>query len=115
MPGKEDRPRTVADARAGRLGGQGFENPRLRRGQVANGFGLTINPMEYAKEVASRELDMDLFQSEADYELRQMGGELSDMIGAEYDLRVAVYLAQDQYESALGTYNQTLHRGFRKL
>ena len=71
--------------------------------------------LEFKKEVDTRELEVDLFQSEADFELRQMGREMADLIGTERELRLTVYLAKDQLNGAQGDFDQTLWRGFRKL
>jgi len=89
--------------------------PALILDQIANGLDLAIGPMEYSKGVLQGELDSALFATETDFALRQMGREMSGVIGEEYDLRVNVYIAVDKYNRAKSNYDQVLHRGFRKL
>jgi len=69
----------------------------------------------YSKDVTERELQIDLFQLESDYELRQLGREMKAMIREERELRLALFLAKDQVNSAQGDYDAALQRGFRKL
>ncbi len=71
--------------------------------------------LDFRKNVVERKFEIDLFKLEKDYELRQLGREMQEMLRQEEELRLALFMAMDQVSSAQGTYDQTLQRGFRLL
>jgi hypothetical protein len=70
---------------------------------------------EIAKDTLQIEQEMELFKEDADYELRQLGRDMGALLREERELRLALFLAKDQVNSAQGTYDQTLQRAFRTL
>jgi hypothetical protein len=73
------------------------------------------NGYEYGIDIADLKLELDLFQSESDWELRQMGRELQGKIREERELRLAMFLAADNFGGAQLDYDAAVQKGFRKL
>jgi len=71
--------------------------------------------IEIRKELEELWLDLDLFDEDADYELRQMGRDLQGLIREERELRLAMFLAADTFGGAQLDYDATVQKGFRKL
>lgn len=76
---------------------------------------LFVDALEMRKERLELDLNLDLFEEEADYELRQMGRELQGLIRQERELRLAMFLAADNFGGAQLDYDAAVQRGFRKL
>ena len=84
--------------------------------QAIGGGAETIQTgLEFGKDVAELELDLDLFDEESDWELRQMGRELQGLIREERELRLAMILAADNFGGAQLDYDAAVQKGFRKL
>ncbi|MCB0126760.1 MAG: hypothetical protein KDE58_31090, partial [Caldilineaceae bacterium] len=82
---------------------------------VEASFDSIENIAEYNKETQVREFEIDLFQLEADYELRNLGREMQALIRQERELRLAVFLAADNFDGARLDYDAAVQQGFRKL
>ncbi len=76
---------------------------------------IAENVYDYAKDTTQQGMEFDLLERSNDYEIRQLGREISGMFREERELRMALFLAKDQVNSAQGTYDQILQRAFRKL
>ncbi len=73
------------------------------------------NALELSQSVQERQLEIDMFKNESDFELRQLGREMQEMIREERELRLALFMALDQVGDAQGGYDQTRQRAFRTL
>ena len=82
---------------------------------IAEGVDGVAENLEMGKEFQERQLELDLFADESDWELRQMGRELQGKIREEQELRLAVFLAADAYGGAQLDYDTAVQKGFRKL
>lgn len=83
----------------------------------ASEIGLTVagEVAEFGAITAEAAKETVLFDLESDYELKQMGREVSALLRQESELRLAVFLAADNYAGAQDDYLRTIALGFRKL
>ncbi|MDQ1300793.1 MAG: large repetitive protein, partial [Chloroflexota bacterium] len=60
-------------------------------------------------------LQNDIFASEADYEIRAMGGEFQNLVRQEKELRIQLLMAQNEVSNTQTDYLNAVQLGFRKL
>ncbi|RME80717.1 MAG: PKD domain-containing protein, partial [Caldilineae bacterium] len=83
--------------------------------KIAFGMNIATEVLGVAKESTQAGIETRLLAIQSDYELKQFAQQMSELLREEKELRLALYMAKDQWNSAQGNYDQILQRGFRTL